>query len=62
MKSFGGATPFIFVDPKHIKEARAWLAKHQRPDGCIQSVGKLFHNGMKVPRPPHHPHPHPHPC
>uniref|UniRef100_H3DA42 Alpha-2-macroglobulin bait region domain-containing protein n=1 Tax=Tetraodon nigroviridis TaxID=99883 RepID=H3DA42_TETNG len=47
MKSFGGARPFIFVDPKHIKDARRWLAEHQRPDGCIRSVGKLFHNGMK---------------
>uniref|UniRef100_A0A671UQ94 Alpha-2-macroglobulin-like n=1 Tax=Sparus aurata TaxID=8175 RepID=A0A671UQ94_SPAAU len=47
MKSFGGATPYIFVHPQHIKEARRWLSKHQRPDGCIRSVGKLFHNGMK---------------
>lgn len=52
MKSFGGARPFIFVDLKHVKEARKWLAKHQRPDGCIRSVGKLFHNGMKVTPPP----------
>lgn len=48
MKSFGGATPYIFVHPQHIKDARRWLSKHQRPDGCIRSVGKLFHNGMKV--------------
>ncbi|XP_062241283.1 alpha-2-macroglobulin-P isoform X2 [Platichthys flesus] len=47
MKSFGGARPYIFVDPKHITEARRWLATHQQPDGCIRSVGKLFHNGMK---------------
>ncbi|XP_060928722.1 alpha-2-macroglobulin [Limanda limanda] len=47
MKSFGGARPYIFVDPKHIIEARRWLASHQQPDGCIRSVGKLFHNGMK---------------
>ncbi|XP_010738618.1 alpha-2-macroglobulin isoform X2 [Larimichthys crocea] len=47
MKSFGGARPYIFVHGKHIKDARRWLSKHQRPDGCIRSVGKLFHNGMK---------------
>uniref|UniRef100_A0A667Y638 Alpha-2-macroglobulin-like protein 1 n=1 Tax=Myripristis murdjan TaxID=586833 RepID=A0A667Y638_9TELE len=47
MKSFGGAKPYIFVDPKHIADARKWLASHQRQDGCINSVGKLFHNGMK---------------
>ena len=52
MKSFGGAQPYIFVDPQHIKDARNWLAQHQRPDGCISSVGKLFHNGMKVTAPP----------
>lgn len=52
MKSFGGAQPFIFVNLKHIKEARKWLAKHQQPNGCIRSVGKLFHNGMKVTPPP----------
>ncbi|KAF7657412.1 hypothetical protein LDENG_00027780 [Lucifuga dentata] len=47
MKSFAGARPYIFVDQQHIAAARAWLASHQRPDGCIRSVGKLFHNGMK---------------
>ncbi|KAI9529566.1 hypothetical protein NQZ68_007803 [Dissostichus eleginoides] len=47
MKSFGGAKPYIFVEDNHIQEARSWLSKLQRPDGCIQSVGKLFHNGMK---------------
>ena len=48
MKSFGGARPYIFVDAKHIDDARSWLSSHQQPDGCINSVGKLFHNGMKV--------------
>ncbi|XP_045929763.1 alpha-2-macroglobulin isoform X2 [Micropterus dolomieu] len=47
MKSFGGAIPYIFVDPKHIKDAKRWLSKHQQTNGCIRSVGKLFHNGMK---------------
>uniref|UniRef100_A0A8C7U8H5 Alpha-2-macroglobulin-like protein 1 n=1 Tax=Oncorhynchus mykiss TaxID=8022 RepID=A0A8C7U8H5_ONCMY len=47
LKSFGGAKPYIFVDPAHIAQAKAWLASHQQTDGCIASVGKLFHNGMK---------------
>ncbi|XP_075891854.1 alpha-2-macroglobulin-P [Nelusetta ayraudi] len=47
MKSFGGARPYIFVEPKHIADARSWLAGHRRRDGCITSVGKLFHNEMK---------------
>ncbi|XP_019716918.1 alpha-2-macroglobulin-like protein 1 [Hippocampus comes] len=47
MKSFGGARPYIFVDPKHILDAKKWLYSKQGSDGCIRSVGKLFHNGMK---------------
>nr|XP_061797418.1 alpha-2-macroglobulin-like protein 1 [Nerophis lumbriciformis] len=47
MKSFGGATSYIFVDPQHIEDAKQWLFSNQGTDGCIKSVGKLFHNGMK---------------
>uniref|UniRef100_A0A3Q2YC84 Alpha-macroglobulin receptor-binding domain-containing protein n=1 Tax=Hippocampus comes TaxID=109280 RepID=A0A3Q2YC84_HIPCM len=47
MKSFGGARPYIFVDPKHILDAKKWFYSKQGSDGCIRSVGKLFHNGMK---------------
>uniref|UniRef100_A0A8C5C2K9 Uncharacterized protein n=1 Tax=Gadus morhua TaxID=8049 RepID=A0A8C5C2K9_GADMO len=47
MKSFGGAKPYIFIDPKLIEDSRTWLLSHRRQDGCITSVGKLFHNGMK---------------
>uniref|UniRef100_A0A8C5CVR5 Alpha-2-macroglobulin-like protein 1 n=1 Tax=Gadus morhua TaxID=8049 RepID=A0A8C5CVR5_GADMO len=47
MKSFGGAKPYIFIDPKLIVDSRTWLLSHRRQDGCITSVGKLFQNGMK---------------
>ncbi|XP_036070459.1 alpha-2-macroglobulin-like protein 1 [Oryzias melastigma] len=47
MKSFNAAKAYIFVDQKYVQEARTWLSGLQKPDGCIQSVGKLFHNGMK---------------
>ncbi|XP_068441650.1 alpha-2-macroglobulin isoform X2 [Clinocottus analis] len=47
MKSFSGAKPYIFVDDAHIMAARRWLSRLQQPDGCIRSVGKLFHNEMK---------------
>ncbi|RVE75124.1 hypothetical protein OJAV_G00013730 [Oryzias javanicus] len=47
MKSFNAAKSYIFVDQKYVVEARTWLSGLQKPDGCIQSVGKLFHNGMK---------------
>uniref|UniRef100_A0A3P9J6G4 Alpha-macroglobulin receptor-binding domain-containing protein n=1 Tax=Oryzias latipes TaxID=8090 RepID=A0A3P9J6G4_ORYLA len=47
MKSFNAAKQYIFVDQMYIKEARKWLSGLQKPDGCIESVGKLFHSGMK---------------
>ncbi|MGH0179126.1 UNVERIFIED_CONTAM: hypothetical protein FKN15_000684 [Acipenser sinensis] len=47
LKSFGGALPFIYIDPRHIKDAQDWLGRHQQKNGCFLSVGKLFHNNMK---------------
>ncbi|KAG5843754.1 hypothetical protein ANANG_G00154260 [Anguilla anguilla] len=47
MKSFGGATRYIFIDPEYITSAKVWLNHQQQEDGCIKSVGKLFDNGMK---------------
>lgn len=50
MRTFSQGRDFIYVDPKVIDAARAWLSKLQNKDGCIKSVGKLFHNEMKVER------------
>lgn len=47
LKSFGGARPYIFVDPDHIILAKSWLQDKQKPDGCYRSVGSLFNNAMK---------------
>uniref|UniRef100_A0A8C9QWU6 Alpha-2-macroglobulin-like n=1 Tax=Scleropages formosus TaxID=113540 RepID=A0A8C9QWU6_SCLFO len=47
LKSFGGAKPYIFVDPRHITDAINWLSRHQQPSGCFMAVGKLFNNKMK---------------
>ncbi|XP_048838019.1 alpha-2-macroglobulin isoform X2 [Brienomyrus brachyistius] len=47
LKSFGGASPYIFVDPRHIGDAKLWLHRQQNKNGCFRSVGKLFNNGMK---------------
>uniref|UniRef100_A0A8C4SVU2 Alpha-macroglobulin-like TED domain-containing protein n=1 Tax=Erpetoichthys calabaricus TaxID=27687 RepID=A0A8C4SVU2_ERPCA len=47
MKSFGSARQFIFIDSAHIHDAKNWLGRHQLGNGCFQSVGKLFHSGMK---------------
>lgn len=48
MKSFGGASDYIYVDPQQIEDIRTWLYGLQNEDGCFMSVGKLFHNSMKV--------------
>ncbi|XP_074535624.1 alpha-2-macroglobulin [Halichoeres trimaculatus] len=47
MKSFFGAQSYIYVENKHIEEAKRWLSSLQDADGCIRSVGRLFHNAMK---------------
>ncbi|XP_061073145.1 alpha-2-macroglobulin isoform X2 [Conger conger] len=47
LKSFGGARPYIFVDPDHITLAKTWLLRKQKPNGCFLSVGSLFNNAMK---------------
>ncbi|MBN3294644.1 A2MG protein, partial [Polypterus senegalus] len=47
MKSFGSARQFIFIDSAHIHDAKNWLGRHQLENGCFQSVGNLFHSGMK---------------
>ncbi|XP_015250542.1 PREDICTED: pregnancy zone protein-like [Cyprinodon variegatus] len=47
MKSFGGASDYIYVDPQQIEDIRTWLYGLQNEDGCFMSVGKLFHNSMK---------------
>uniref|UniRef100_A0A3P9KCQ4 Alpha-2-macroglobulin-like 1 n=1 Tax=Oryzias latipes TaxID=8090 RepID=A0A3P9KCQ4_ORYLA len=47
MKSFNAAKQYIFVDQTYIQDARTWLSGLQKLDGCIQSVGRLFQNGMK---------------
>ncbi|XP_023648198.2 alpha-2-macroglobulin isoform X2 [Paramormyrops kingsleyae] len=47
LKSFGGAGPYIFVDPRHIDDAKLWLHRQQNNNGCFRSVGKLLNNRMK---------------
>ncbi|XP_043935789.1 alpha-2-macroglobulin-like isoform X2 [Protopterus annectens] len=47
LKSFHQAKRHIFVDDQHIADGLKWLSKHQNPDGCFQSVGKLFSSSMK---------------
>ena len=48
VKSYGGARPYIFVDPEQITLAKTWLHQKQKENGCFQSVGRLLNNGMKV--------------
>ncbi|XP_015807589.3 alpha-2-macroglobulin isoform X2 [Nothobranchius furzeri] len=47
MKSFGGASSYIFIDSVYINDARTWLSQLQKKDGCIRSVGNLIHTDLK---------------
>ncbi|XP_043935073.1 alpha-2-macroglobulin-P-like [Protopterus annectens] len=47
LKSFGQATPYIFIDDHHMQQAINWLRNVQLQNGCFQSVGKLLHSSMK---------------
>ncbi|KPP59862.1 alpha-1-macroglobulin-like, partial [Scleropages formosus] len=45
--SFVKAQAFVFIDPTIVEQAQTWLLKNQKPDGCFNTVGKLFNNRMK---------------
>ncbi|KAM8924733.1 alpha-2-macroglobulin-like protein 1 [Pelodytes ibericus] len=47
VKSFSKASPYIFVDEKHLNHSFLWLKNHRQSNGCFRSVGKLFNNAMK---------------
>ncbi|XP_043935071.1 alpha-1-macroglobulin-like [Protopterus annectens] len=46
-KSFGQATPYIFIDDHHMQQTVNWLKNIQLRNGCYRSVGKLVHSSMK---------------
>ncbi|NXC47034.1 A2ML1 protein, partial [Penelope pileata] len=46
-RSFGQASSHIYINKDHVRDAVLWLQKHQLPNGCFQSVGKLFNNDLK---------------
>ncbi|XP_074527263.1 alpha-2-macroglobulin-like [Halichoeres trimaculatus] len=47
VRSFAKAQSFVFIDPEKIQQSKSWLESKQRPNGCIEKSGKLFHNRMK---------------
>ncbi|XP_044155176.1 LOW QUALITY PROTEIN: alpha-2-macroglobulin-like [Bufo gargarizans] len=47
MKSFARAQSYIYIDPKHISDALAWLTHQQKENGCFRNTGYLFNNAMK---------------
>ncbi|XP_041426097.1 alpha-2-macroglobulin isoform X2 [Xenopus laevis] len=47
MKSFARARAHIYIEENLISDALLWLSNRQKPNGCFQSVGKLFNNAMK---------------
>ncbi|XP_047484789.1 alpha-2-macroglobulin-like isoform X4 [Penaeus chinensis] len=47
LKSFAQARQYVQVDADDLDMSRGWLKLHQMENGCFQSVGKVFHKGMK---------------
>lgn len=48
LKSFAQADPYISIDTESLEVTRTWLSKSERDsNGCLISVGKVFHKGMK---------------
>ncbi|XP_068236577.1 alpha-1-inhibitor 3-like isoform X6 [Palaemon carinicauda] len=47
LKSFAQARQYIQIDGNDIDMSRDWLKRKQMENGCFQSVGKVFHKGMK---------------
>uniref|UniRef100_A0A7M4F4L7 Alpha-macroglobulin receptor-binding domain-containing protein n=1 Tax=Crocodylus porosus TaxID=8502 RepID=A0A7M4F4L7_CROPO len=46
-KSFNQGKRYIYVDSNVQEQTLIWLSGKQKPDGCFQSVGKLFNNALK---------------
>ncbi|XP_056099216.1 alpha-2-macroglobulin-like protein 1 [Rhinichthys klamathensis goyatoka] len=46
MKTFGGATQYVFIDQNNIDRAKDWLGQQQMDNGCFASVGRLYHIEM----------------
>nr|XP_056704304.1 alpha-2-macroglobulin-like protein 1 [Euleptes europaea] len=46
-RAFGQAKSYIYIDEKHVEDAIHWLKQHQHPNGCFESVGRLFNNALK---------------
>jgi len=47
LKSFAQARQYIDIDGDEINMSRDWLKSLQMENGCFESVGKIFHKGMK---------------
>merc|ERR1719187_2149275 len=47
LKSFAQARQYIQVDEDDHQMSQDWLKQRQQENGCFESVGKVFHKGMK---------------
>ncbi|KYO44645.1 hypothetical protein Y1Q_0010454 [Alligator mississippiensis] len=46
-KCFEQAKRYIFLDDRNVRDALSWIQLHQLPNGCFESVGKLFNTAIK---------------
>lgn len=47
LKSFAQARQYVQIDGEDLDMSREWLKQKQMENGCFNSVGKVFHKGMK---------------
>ena len=46
LKTFAQAKDLIYIDEKVLRDASAWIAGHQQPDGSFRSVGFVHHQEL----------------
>ncbi|XP_075857344.1 C3 and PZP-like alpha-2-macroglobulin domain-containing protein 8 [Microcebus murinus] len=47
LKSFAQARSFIFVDPRELQAAKAWIVRRQREDGSFPAVGRVLNKDIQ---------------
>ncbi len=46
LKTFAEAQGLMYIDPRVLNEAAAWIEKHQQKDGSFENVGFLHHQEL----------------
>uniref|UniRef100_S4RW92 C3 and PZP like alpha-2-macroglobulin domain containing 8 n=1 Tax=Petromyzon marinus TaxID=7757 RepID=S4RW92_PETMA len=47
LKSFAQSRAFIYIDPKELAAAKAWIINHQKEDGSFPAVGRILNKDIQ---------------